>query len=205
MQITKDHLLDTAKLELIAGGSSMDIRRCVVIHFTSGATAQSSVDFWKHQNNGVLAHVIIDRDGSIIQCRAFNKVAGHAGVSRWLDPTNNEVRVGCNQFAIGIELANAGNDQKVIRIASRLPGYRGEALLKHRNESQFEHWELYPQAQLDSCFALVQVLKVKYNLDDITGHDCIAPERKNDPGPAFPMQELREKNGLVGLPHVNNP
>ena len=43
----------------------------------------------------------------------------------------------------------------------------------------------------------------KVNLDDITGHDCIAPERRNDPGPAFPMQELRELCGFSGLPEVH--
>jgi N-acetyl-anhydromuramyl-L-alanine amidase AmpD len=42
----------------------------------------------------------------------------------------------------------------------------------------------------------------RYSLDDITGHDCIAPERKLEPGPAFPMVPLREARGFKGLPAV---
>jgi N-acetyl-anhydromuramyl-L-alanine amidase AmpD len=42
----------------------------------------------------------------------------------------------------------------------------------------------------------------RYKLVDITGHDCISVENKTDPGPAFPMLELRAANGLSGLPTV---
>jgi N-acetylmuramoyl-L-alanine amidase len=66
-------------------------------------------------------------------------------------------------------------------------------------------WEKYPQAQLDACFAVAKALVERYKLDDVCGHEDIAPERKNDPGPAFPMQELREFVGFGGLPNVNRP
>jgi hypothetical protein len=45
-------------------------------------------------------------------------------------------------------------------------------------------------------------LIAKYDLPDITGHDCISSWRKADPGPAFPMLELRKANGLSGVPVV---
>jgi N-acetylmuramoyl-L-alanine amidase len=50
---------------------------------------------------------------------------------------------------------------------------------------------------------VAKVLVACYQLDDITGHDCIAPERKDDPGPAFPMAELRAACGFTGLPAVH--
>ena len=47
MTITEDHWLsDVVRLPL-AGGAAMTVRRFLVIHFTSGATARSSVDFWR--------------------------------------------------------------------------------------------------------------------------------------------------------------
>ena len=79
----------------------------------------------------------------------------------------------------------------------------------HRNGSKGtseardgKEWEAYPEAQLKAVFSLVSLLVAKYDLQDITGHDCIAPERKADPGPAFPMLELRAANGFSGLPKV---
>jgi N-acetylmuramoyl-L-alanine amidase len=36
-----------------------------------------------------------------------------------------------------------------------------------------------------------KLLVERYNLDDLIGHEDIAPSRKTDPGPAFPMANLR--------------
>jgi len=38
---------------------------------------------------------------------------------------------------------------------------------------------------------LAEVLAREYRLKDILGHDDIAPGRKNDPGPAFPLTNIR--------------
>ena len=72
----------------LPGGASMPIRRALVIHFTSGASAASSIEFWQTPAaKGACAHLIIDRDGTIYQCRPFDRTAGHAGVSQWADPS----------------------------------------------------------------------------------------------------------------------
>jgi N-acetylmuramoyl-L-alanine amidase len=202
--ITSDHLLDTARPALLSpSGGPMNIRRALVIHFTNGATAQSSIEYWRSLGNGTCAHLVIDRDGTIFQCRPFNRTAGHAGVSRWRDPKSGALYPGANAFAIGIELANAGNDGGVIEWARKhAPEFAGTMLAKHRNGGAVERWEQFPLAQLAACESAAKALVARYNLDDITGHDCIAPERKNDPGPAFPMQALREACGFTGLPEV---
>jgi N-acetylmuramoyl-L-alanine amidase len=202
MTITPDHWIEGVRKDAIPGGSEMPTRRAVVIHFTSGATAQSSIDFWKSpEAKGALAHVIIDRDGTVTQIRAFNRTCGHAGKSRWRDPKTKKLYDGMNACSIGIELANAGDDTKLAKKWSKLPLIEA----KHRNGGPVEAWEQYPPAQLASVTKLVDALVQRYKLDDITGHDCIAPERKNDPGPAFPMQELRESCGFSGLPAVHHP
>jgi N-acetylmuramoyl-L-alanine amidase len=206
--ITDNHLLTEATQKPLSGGKAMPTRRAVVIHFTNGATAQSSIDFWKQpaqKKNDIGAHIIIDRDGTIFQCRPFNKTISHAGKSRWVDPSTGKKYTSCNAFTIGIELANAGDDPDVIKIAKTLPHYAGTVVGKHRNGGSMRAWEEYPSAQFMACISVVSQLVERYNLDDCTGHDCIAPERKNDPGPAFDMEALRMTVGMNGLPVVHWP
>ena len=199
MTIRDDHWIEGVQHDRISGGAAMPIRRCVVIHFTAGATARSSVNFWKTKSaKGASAHVVIDRDGTIIQCRPFNRTAGHAGVSRWRDPKTGTLYDGLNDCSIGIELANAGDDPKLARRWSKLP----LVAAAHRNGGPVQDWEDYPPAQLAAVTKLVKALVKRYRLDDITGHDCIAPERKSDPGPAFPMEKLRQACNFSGLPIV---
>ena len=204
----QNHILIEAEQQILPGGRPLPIRRCVVIHFTAGATAQSSIDYWKEREQRRIdlgAHIIIDRDGKVIQCRAFDKTISHAGVSRWVDPNTGKRYTNLNQWAIGIELANAGNDDRVIKIASRLRGYAGTVQARHRNGGGIQTWEMFPLAQVSACHTVVEQLVKRYNLDDITGHDCIAPERKDDPGPAFPMERIRKELGFKGLPVVHRP
>lgn len=206
MTITPEHWLDPVERQPIPGGAVMAIRRFLVIHFTAGWSAQSSIDGWRERNNGVCAHFIIDRDGKIIQCRPCNRTAGHAGASSWKDPKTGNTYYGLNSCSIGIELANAGDmtrqpDEYPRYLMGNLAGKpipRLEA--KHKNGGPVSKWEVYPQAQIDACEALSKVLVARYNLDDVIGHDDAAPRRKTDPGPAYPMQKLRESCGFQGMP-----
>jgi N-acetylmuramoyl-L-alanine amidase len=185
MNIEPDHWLSPVKREPIPGGAVMAIRRFLVIHFTAGASAMSSINYWRQLNNGVCAHFVIDRDGTIIQCRPCNRTAGHAGASRWKDPKTGTTYHGLNACSIGIELANGGDafPEKF----SALPPFV---------DSRGRKWETYPAAQIAACERLSKVLVDRYNLDDLVGHEHIAPNRKNDPGPAFPMGPLREACGF---------
>lgn len=191
MKVTDSHWLDEGKQDRLDGGSPMPVRRFLVIHFTSGATAQSSVNFWKTpEAKGASAHIVIDRDGSVIQCRPFNRTCGHAGKSSWKGFDN------LNSCSIGIELANAGDNSTLARKWSQLPLVQA----RHKNGGPMTYWEAYPEAQVLKCIEVAKALVARYKLDDVVGHDDIAPDRKNDPGPAFPMQRLREACGFKGLP-----
>lgn len=197
MKIT-NHLLTPSIQRLIPGGADLPIRRFLVIHFTAGASAQSSIDYWNQLANGVCAHIVIDRDGTIYQCRPFNRTAGHAGPSKWRDPHTGKLYSGTlNKVAIGIELANGG-DTYPTKFSTLKPTWS-----RHKNGGRERNWETYPAAQIDACLALSKLLVDTYHLDDILGHDDCAPDRKNDPGPAFPMLQLREHCGFHGLPHAD--
>ena len=188
MNIGADHWLDPVQRKPILGGNAMLVRRFLVIHFTAGASALSSIGYWKQLANGVCAHFVIDRDGTIYQCRPCNRTAGHAGTSYWHGYRN------LNNCSIGIELANGG-DTYPTRFSKLKP-----ITAKHKNGGHTTEWETYPPEQLAACEMLSKILVERYNLDDVIGHEDIAPSRKNDPGPAFPMGALRAACGFTGLP-----
>jgi len=205
MTITPDHWLKGATKSVISGGSEMRIRRLLVVHFTAGASAQSSINFWRTPAaRGASAHIVIDRDGTIFQCRPFNRTCGHVGSGRWVDPNTGRKYTSINSIAIGIEIANAGSNPQVIRWArNNDPNFAGTVNLKHRNGGPVKEWEEFPLEQLVAVTELSQTLVQRYRLDDISGHDCLDPEDRNDPGPAFPMKTLRETCGFNGLPVVH--
>jgi N-acetylmuramoyl-L-alanine amidase len=188
------------------GGRAMPVRRCAVLHFTAGGAAKTSWGWWQQAQNRAIdlgAHFLVERDGTIYQCRALNRTISHAGVSRWRDPNTGSIYRNLNACSIGIELANTGDSCGVIKGEEQLRGYAGEVRRAHRNGGGVKAWEAFGTAQVNATIELLKILVSGYNLDDITGHDCIAPERKNDPGPAFPMQSVREAVGFIGLPVVH--
>lgn len=196
MNIGADHWIEGVKRALVTGGAPMRTRRCLVFHFTAGVSALSSIEYWR-KSGKASAHIVIERDGTIYQCRAFDITAGHAGVSRWRDPRDGKLYTGLNACSIGIELANAGDNAELAR-KHHFPVARAT----HRNGGKARWWEVYPDVQIAAATLLAQALVARYTLDDVTGHDCIAPERKADPGPLFPMQAMREACGLRGVPAV---
>jgi len=63
----------------------------------------------------------------------------------------------------------------------------------HKNETRSSGWCVYPTVQLDVAFEVASLLVQRYGLKDIVGHDDVAPSRKSDPGPAFPMESFRAR------------
>lgn len=74
----------------------------LVIHYTAAGSLEGSVSWLVQKDAKASAHVVIGRDGRIVQLVPFDRVASHVGVSQW------EGRNGLNQWSIGIELDNAG-------------------------------------------------------------------------------------------------
>jgi len=117
----------------------------------------------------VSAHYLIDRDGEVIELVPLPHRAFHAGKSIM------DGRMFCNSFTVGIELVGG-------------------------------KWEAYPDDQLNSLYILLKYLMNKYgfSIDKIRGHDAVREEWNNtshvrnapvkeDPGPLFPWDELRER------------
>ena len=161
----------------------------IVIHYTAGASLASSVKALCDPRKRVSAHLVIGRDGSVVQLVRFNRIAWHAGKSAWGQ------RVGLNDFSIGIELDNAGRLTK--RGDEYITWWRGAIEKKDvlKAQHQFDtgpgYWHRYTKPQLRALQQICKLLANEYGIKEIVGHDEISPARKQDPGPAFPMKEAR--------------
>ena len=169
----------------------------LVMHYTAGSSAEGAIAWLCNPAAKASAHLVIARDGAITQLAPFNRVTWHAGQSRWAG------RSGVNAFSIGIELDNAGRLERignrwVAPLSKREYGDDEVFVGTHKNDPTAPPggWHDYSAAQLDAAIAVGLLLMRRYALKDVLGHEDVAPGRKSDPGPAFPMAAFRAR--LVG-------
>ncbi|WJG08878.1 N-acetylmuramoyl-L-alanine amidase [Aliiglaciecola sp. LCG003] len=162
----------------------------IVIHFTAGSSFQSSIDHLCSESAKASAHLVIGREGQVTQLVPFDTIAWHAGDSQWRG------RSGLNQYSIGIELDNAGELKR--NQAGQYTSwfnrhYEASEVYKgiHRNQSSPSFWHEYTELQIEKTFEICNLLHEVYAIGEIVGHEEIAPGRKTDPGPAFPLDKLR--------------
>jgi len=161
----------------------------LVVHYTAGRDLESSVRWLTDPAARASAHLLIGRDGQIVQLAPFDRVTWHAGQSRWRGLE------GLNRHSIGIELDNAG---ALERQAGRWRAWFGADYVEqevleatHKHETAGRGWHLFTEEQLDATALVARILVDHYGLKDVIGHDDIAPGRKQDPGPAFPVASVR--------------
>ena len=162
----------------------------IIVHYTAGP-AKPSINTLTNPRAKASAHIVVDRDGSITQLVPFNVIAWHAGRSTYGG------RTGFNKYSIGIEIVNSGPLTKSGNVyrswfgASYNPSDVIEAV--HRNQTRSKFWHTYTQEQIETVTELCQLLVENYDMKMILGHEEIAPKRKSDPGPAFPLDRLRDR------------
>lgn len=169
--------------------------RFLVIHYTAGRGLEQTCNWLGNPKAKASAHLVIGRDGEIIQMVKFDERAWHAGKSRW-----SSERVdfeGLNRHSIGIELDNQG-------VLTRDPqgcwrNWWGErvhdrevAVATHKHGGPERGWHRFTEAQVLAAYCACEALIDAFpGIEDVLGHDDIAPGRKLDPGPAFPMEPFR--------------
>jgi N-acetylmuramoyl-L-alanine amidase len=147
----------------------------------------SVVHYLKRNTRKVAYHVLLERDGSVVQMAPFNRKVHHAGRSSWKGKDS------CNEFSIGVAMANPGPlkgtpenakswfnqwyDQGVVRKKSALHG-------------SSELWLQYTDAQLETLQRIVSELKATYNIEDVAGHYQVSPGRKIDTSPLLDLKSL---------------
>jgi N-acetylmuramoyl-L-alanine amidase len=185
----KDHLLEDVRFEKTPNMGGEISPEYLVIHYTVVTTAAATVQAFKTPAVQASAHLVLDLDGTFTQMVPFNRKAWHAGKSQWAG------RSGCSNFTIGIEVVNPGplvqRGTGFFDVNNR--AWHGEVVeARHKNgRSPYKFWAAYDPRQLDALRDVGPLLCVTYGLKDVVGHDDIAPDRKTDPGPAFPLASLR--------------
>ncbi len=75
----------------------------IIIHYTGMQSEIASIKRLKNKKAKVSCHYLINKKGEIIQMVPENKIAWHAGISRWKNYRNLNIN------SIGIELVNKGH------------------------------------------------------------------------------------------------
>ena len=145
----------------------------VVLHYTSERLPDSLRILTTQQ---VSAHYLVgDQPLPIIyQLVPEDRRAWHAGESAW------QGQSALNASSIGIEIVNPGRQLRADGSSTFAP---------------------FSPAQIDALIALLQGIVARHGVrpERIVGHSDIAPQRKDDPGPAFPWRRLADA-GLIAWP-----
>jgi N-acetylmuramoyl-L-alanine amidase len=165
--------------------------RLIVIHFTTGTDPQSIVHTFQDPGEGVCTHLLVARNGHVVQFVPFDKVAFHCGLSAW------ECDRHLNRYAIGIEVDNAGYLDKTRRGFKRkgklIPQDQVEFKKHWKEEHKNRPWQKFSAEQVRVVQDLVKALIQKYpTIKEIVGHDMVNLVNRLDPGPFYPLGELRE-------------
>lgn len=157
----------------------------IIMHYTADNSIDGAISWFENPKAEASAHLVIGRDGRIVQMVPFNHRAWHAGESRWGNI------VGLNSYSIGIELVNAG---KLVKKQGRFVNWAGHVIpddevieATHKHEQIPAFWHEYTRPQLEAAVTVSKALISTYSILEILGHDDVSPGRKTDTGPAFPM------------------
>lgn len=162
----------------------------IVIHYTASNNVKGDIRTLYESNKEASVQFVIDTDGTTYQLMPANRVAWHAGKSRLGN------RTGLNKYSFGIEIVNPGfltehSDGSLATWYNQIVEKKDATKLKHKNENFERYWHNYTGEQINAAIELCQALCDTYNISNIVGHDDISPGRKQDPGPAFPLDKVK--------------
>lgn len=187
----------------------------LILHYTAApSSALGTARYFAKPGVKASAHDIVDRDGTVVHCVSYKRVAWHAGdnsKSRFPEPAQLEaadfVPIGevprmpkfVNGRSVGVEISNCG------WAPHKGPSFTG----RHSNPaSHSTQWEEYPLLQIAALRELVELicdevptLRWVCGHEDVTNQYTIGDDPKTvevekqagakvDPGPAFPWHEV---------------
>jgi N-acetylmuramoyl-L-alanine amidase len=149
----------------------------IVLHCTFTPNLKVTAKFLSDTISGrASAHILIDRDGKVIQQVPFNFISYHAKEY--------------NKSSIGIELINIGQLKKTD--TGYVSFYRQKVdNAKVDSNGSGIYWEKYTDAQIETAYQICKLLVNDYRINTIVGHAEIN-KNKTDPGPFFPIAKFRQ-------------
>lgn len=151
------------------------------VHYTASGTAISALS--QEAVSGLGYHIIIDRDGSVVQTCYFDRRVSHAGKAEWNKFSPNLYHVAIAVVSWGLLDSDGKN------YLGKMP--EGQIRLKYAKK-----WHAATVTQEVALVRLLAWLE-RNGMDrrEMCGHDecCIPPGRKVDPGGtlSFTMAEYR--------------
>jgi len=197
----KNHLLyvDGKQVKFIQtpnGGGRINPIGIVNHHTASGdGSATGDISWLTNRKAGASAHFVVDWNGDIVQLQPCNKKTWHAGKSKWKD------KRGLNSHTIGIEIDNPGHLTKLAN--GNFDGiggpYTPDLVVdtgRTKSHGGLRYWKRFSAEQISAVKFLNMALAEAYNISPewVVTHWQIAPRRKTDPGPHFPLGHIR---GLI--------
>ncbi|MDH3194991.1 MAG: N-acetylmuramoyl-L-alanine amidase [Hyphomicrobiales bacterium] len=162
----------------------------IVVHETSSRLTKGNVvNYLKKNDRKVSYHVVVERDGEIVQMAPLNRRCHHAGRSAW------NGRKGCNNFAIGIGIVGPGPLKGTKAKAKSWFGvWYGEQDEIEEMASPYHGnnrlWLKMTDAQDAALINLVKAIQAAYPGIGIAGHYHVSPGRKVDPPPMVNFAKL---------------
>ena len=180
--IVNHRLVGGGVIHLVCGKNKQRLGEpdMIILHYTAGSNVMSSVKYLVRSDVKVSAHVVIGREGEVIQLVPFDIEAWHAGKSRYRG------RNDLNHYSIGIELDNLGQlrlegGKFVAECGKEVPVR--EVYTEDLGEKP-TYWHDYTDVQMRVLNEVCGLLVDTYPIGDIVGHSDVTP-RKVDPGPAL--------------------
>ncbi|MBF0195321.1 MAG: N-acetylmuramoyl-L-alanine amidase [Magnetococcales bacterium] len=205
MQIVDKNLLQGVLVTQDIGGVSTSgkynagLPDTIIMHYTAGSSINSAVNHWR-ESKSASAHLVIGRDGGIVQIVPFDTIAWHAGSSHWQE------RKGLNKFSIGIEMVNVGYLTHEDGLFKDWTGrvIPDEQVFDTAKSGSRQYWQEYTKPQIQSVINVCGILKSALGCREILCHSEISLGRKEDPGPAFPIDLLRSTIFETQKDYTNN-
>jgi len=179
----------------------------VLIHYTGWGNEIETLEHFRRSK--VSAHFLIGRTGKIWQCVSIDNRAWHAGKSEFR--FRGEVYKNLNHYFIGIEVANWGELKRVDdELYAWPPVVNGKEMYRFNLgrltftvdyvEIENRCYEQYRTQQVKSLKELLQFLRDYDEIPEthIVGHSDVT-DRKKDPGPHFPWEQVLEFGNLEFL------
>lgn len=160
----------------------------IILHTTYTTNLDSAIKHLTNPKINKSAHIVIDRDGAIIQLAPFYKNAQHSG---------NSICNSCseeNLTSIGITLVNTGQLKKINEnyLAKDGTSIHPKIVMGDmRPTKDITYWQTFPHKQIKALAEVCLAIQQKYpKLYEITEYYDIY-EKRLDPGPAFDWCKLQ--------------